>query len=186
MEKSILVVDCQNDFINGSLSCLNGDEVVKNIVSFINLNENAKVFYSCDWHKKSNKSFKVNGGIWPVHCVENTLGSRLHQEFYENVKKRNQSANNKKNIFFKGMDDCIEEYSAFNAKNYLYENLNEKLKGNIIICGIALEYCVKETILQLLNNGFNVYLYLKGVGYITKEGYEDTLTYLKDIGVKFI
>ncbi len=38
MFKSILIIDCQNDFISGSLGCDNGEIAVKNIINGRGLN----------------------------------------------------------------------------------------------------------------------------------------------------
>ena len=59
--KEILIVDCQYDFIDGSLACGHSEEAVKNIISFINTNPDAKIFYSADNHspkplRKTSKS----------------------------------------------------------------------------------------------------------------------------------
>ena len=55
----LVVVDCQNDFIDGSLGCYHSKEVVENIVKYIKENK-IKPVYSMDWHSKENKSFKEN------------------------------------------------------------------------------------------------------------------------------
>ena len=88
MNKSLIVVDCQYDFIDGSLACINAENAVKNIIDFINENPKLNVYYSCDWHSENNKSFKRHGGIWPDHCVQNKRGSEIHKDFYSKIKKK--------------------------------------------------------------------------------------------------
>lgn len=186
MEKSILVVDCQYDFINGSLACEHGEEAVDNIIKFINNNKNYYVCYSCDWHIVANRSFKENGGIWPVHCVQNTQGANLHRKFYEDIENNEQLPSGESNIFYKGIDNDIEEYSAVNAKNIERKSIKEKINGNVIVCGIASEYCVKETVKELLKEGFKVALYEDGVAYVNENEHKKTLEELKSLGVEII
>lgn len=186
LDKGIIVVDCQNDFISGSLACHMGEEAVDNIINLINTNKDSKVFYSCDWHSKSNKSFEVNGGIWSVHCLEHEKGSELHQNFYKNIENVKQSPLNAKNIFYKGQYDEIEEYSSFCAKNSKGESLNNKIPKKVIVCGIASEYCVRETIKELLKYDFKVSLLLDGVGYVDKEDHNKNIEELKSLDINII
>lgn len=186
MRKSILIVDCQNDFISGSLACNNGEEAVENIIKLLNQNKDLKVYYSLDWHSENNKSFKINGGIWPVHCVANKFGSKLHEKFYKELKNQNHSPNNEELLFFKGKDDYVEQYSAYNAENIFGHKINDVLDKDVIVCGIASEFCVRETIEALIEKGFNVEVYLEGIGYVERKGHDETLTNLKGKEVKFI
>ncbi|MDY5731498.1 MAG: hypothetical protein SPL05_08250 [Eubacteriales bacterium] len=48
MQKSLIVVDCQYDFITGTLACINAEKAVANIIEYINANPNIEVFYSAD------------------------------------------------------------------------------------------------------------------------------------------
>lgn len=187
MEKSLLVIDCQNDFISGSLACEHAKEAVDYIAKYINEND-VRPIYTMDWHTEKNKSFVENGGIWPAHCVMNTNGSKIHKDFSETedmLKAPGLTNNN----YFKGTNDDVEEYSAYNAS---FPGLGKRIKlsenisRDIIVCGIATEYCVKETILELLKNGFNVFLLKNGLGYVTKEGHLQTLKELEDKGVILI
>ncbi|WP_184107883.1 isochorismatase family protein, partial [Borreliella lanei] len=69
-----------------------------------------------------------------------------------------------KKVFFKGTDQYYDSYSGF------YDDYTKKkqtglqlyLKNNSIntlfIAGLALDFCVKETILDAINLGFQVYL----------------------------
>lgn len=185
-EKSILIIDCQNDFITGSLACKNSEKAISHIVDFINKNPEFNVFYSCDYHKITNKSFQKNGGIWPDHCVEGTEGALLSQEFLLGIKDKSNSPQNTEIIFRKGMNDDIEEYSAYNALNIKNKRLYEMLDKNIIICGIATEYCVKETILELIKNGFNVTILANGLGYVDETNHTNTLKNFKEKGIDII
>ena len=104
--KSLIVVDCQYDFIDGSLACENAESAVKRIIRYINDND-LRVFYSMDWHSRYNRSFKVNGGIWPEHCVQGERGARIHEDFFKLVEK-DEARPSDENVFYKGMDDEID------------------------------------------------------------------------------
>ena len=115
MVDDLIIVDCQYDFIDGSLACQHSKEAVEYLVDFINTHP-VRALYTSDWHKETNKSFKVNGGIWPVHCVAGTHGAAVSEDFAKGIKEKANHPG-KENLFLKGQNDDVEEYSAFNGVN---------------------------------------------------------------------
>ena len=96
---SLVIVDCQYDFIDGSLACSGSHEAVAYLINFINRHE-MEVLYTSDWHSPANRSFKVNGGIWPIHCVAGEKGSALDRHFFADIiDVKNRP--NEENIFHK-------------------------------------------------------------------------------------
>jgi len=182
--KSLIVVDCQYDFIDGSLACENSEQAVYRIIDYINKND-IRVYYSMDWHTRDNESFKINGGVWPVHCVQGEKGARLHDGFYRLV-DHEKNRPNEENVFYKGMDDEVEEYSAYNAKNSRDEILKDVLDGGVVVSGIASEFCVRETVLALLAGGYRVEILEEGLGYVDSSEHKKNLKELEKKGVRII
>jgi len=179
MNKSLIVVDCQYDFIDGSLACINAENAVAEIIGYINENPGLNVYYSCDWHSENNKSFKRHGGIWPEHCVAGQRGSEIHEDFFSKIKDE-KNRPDEDNIFYKGLDDEVEEYSAFEAKNVKDFALKDIVDQNIMVCGIASEYCCRETALEFAKAGKNVEFLSDKVAYVNKDDHEKNLEDLKD------
>lgn len=182
--KTLVVVDAQNDFISGSLACQESDKALNGIISFIEKNPDARVVYTADWHRATNKSFKKSGGIWPVHCVQDTEGAELYKGFYE--LSRQDARPCPKNIFKKGKADDIEEYSACRGTNEKGDILEESLEGEILVAGFASEYCVRETLMGLCQKGLDAALYLPGVAYVDKKDHEKNLKDLEEQGFKIV
>lgn len=182
--KTLVIVDAQNDFISGSLACQGSEEAIKNIVSYIECEPDMDVVYTADWHSKTNGSFKENGGIWPVHCVEDTEGAALYEGFYE--LKREDARPNESNVFKKGKRDDVEEYSACRGVNDKGDVLEEAIKGDILVAGFASEYCVRETLLGLAEKGHSVAPYLPGVAYVDKKDHEKNIEDLEAKGFQLI
>lgn len=180
--KDILVVDCQYDFIDGSLACGHSEEAVKNIVEFINANPDAKVYYSADWHSLNHCSYTQNGGTWPVHCNANTHGAEIHTSFYHEVKNPSQRPNDA-NIYYKGDDDSREEYSAFNARNKAGHELNQDIGNDVIVVGIASEFCVRESVIALLKSGRNVEVPVELLAWVDESGHRKNIQELSSMGV---
>ena len=76
--RALIIVDVQNDFCpGGALAVSRGHEIVPILNSWIADAAAARVpvFASRDWHPADHVSFKVRGGPWPPHCIQNTHGA---------------------------------------------------------------------------------------------------------------
>ncbi|MBQ9434241.1 MAG: isochorismatase family protein [Synergistaceae bacterium] len=181
--KDILVVDCQYDFINGTLACIHSEEAVKNIIAYINANPSARVFYSADAHSLKHCSYIPNGGTWPVHCQAGTHGAELHSSFTTDIINPEQRPT-ESNTFYKGTRDDREEYSAFWAGNNAGQNLCEVLGQDVLICGIATEFCVKETVKEFVYTWRNIEVCADMLGWVDDEGHKKTLEELSAWGAE--
>lgn len=144
---ALLIMDLQNDFCpGGSLPCANGDRIVLGINRILNLFP--YVFATRDSHPESHVSFAEQGGPWPTHCVEGTYGAELHTGLkYEAIDE----------IFQKGQDSQIDAYSVLEGLGFLERLKKEKIK-RVFVCGLAIEYCIRATVLDLIKAGFKTYV----------------------------
>lgn len=164
---AILVVDFQNDFVDGSLAVSGAKELVLPIEEFIirlwYTANNITYIFTKDVHPVQHCSFKENGGLWPAHCVEDTHGAEFAftTEFIDEFLPKLE---NTMILFKKGQEEDREEYSPFNLEvktRDLLENRYLKL-GQIndietfYVFGLATDYCVKNTTLDLVAAGFKV------------------------------
>jgi len=147
--KALIVVDVQNDFCpGGSLAVAHGDEVVPPLNKLVGefLDRGEPVYKTRDWHPARTKHFAAYGGVWPVHCVQNTPGAEFHANLLDDPRI---------NIISKGIDDRADGYSGFDGTN-LGELLREEGVAEIWVGGLATDYCVKETVLDGVRQGFKV------------------------------
>lgn len=179
---ALLIIDCQHDFVDGSLACEHADEAISALISEINKHPGLRVCYSADDHSPENGSFLENGGSWPVHCVRGTRGAAIVEPFSQEIREEAQKPG-KKNLFFKGRDDQIEEYSAFAARRESGESLHEQLPEDVQVSGIASEFCVRETCLDLKKAGFNVQLFVPGLAWVNHEEHLKNLEDLQSQGI---
>ena len=148
-KKALIVVDVQNDFCpGGSLAVANGDEVVAPLNELMKefLERGEPVFKTRDWHPPTAKHFAVYGGIWPVHCVRNTPGAEFHPELVDDPRIT---------IISKGNDESADGYSGFDGTN-LAQILRDQQVKEVWVGGLATDYCVKHTVLDALQQGFEV------------------------------
>ena len=70
--KVLVVVDFQKDFYDkekGSLYVPGAENCVKPICEVIRKEKFDNIIVTLDWHGFKDRSFKENGGEWPVHCL---------------------------------------------------------------------------------------------------------------------
>ncbi len=150
---ALIVVDVQSDFCpGGALPVPDGDRVVPVLNEWIARAEaaGAAVVISRDSHPPDHCSFRPQGGPWPVHCVRGTTGAAFHPDL-----TIPEGA-----IFVdKATTPGIENYSDFAATG-LGDRLRERGVRRVWVGGLALDYCVRATVLDGLAEGFEVHLIL--------------------------
>ncbi len=141
----LIVVDVQNDFCpGGALAVKDGDAVVP-VINDV-MRGFGIVVASKDWHPAESSHFDS----WPVHCVAKTHGADLHAGL--NAEKISR-------MFLKGTEPGQDGFSAFDATS---ANMEKYLKmqevERVFVCGLATDYCVKETALSSIKAGFDTYV----------------------------
>jgi nicotinamidase/pyrazinamidase len=145
----LVVVDIQNDFCpGGALAVKDGDKVVPVLNKYIGKfrEAGAPILFTRDWHPPDHSSFKAQGGPWPPHCVQNSEGAGFHPNL--NVPPEG--------VVVSKADKKDEAYSFFKGTD-LAERLKERGIKRLLVGGLATDYCVKETVLDGLKYGFEVF-----------------------------
>lgn len=153
---ALVIVDVQNDFCpGGALAVARGDEVVEPLNRLIERFSRAglPIFATRDWHPERTSHFRDYGGVWPAHCVQGTKGAEFHPDLKLNENVVTLS---------KGMAADEDSYSGFQAVDQNGTPLAELLRRagveRIFVGGLATDYCVKQTVLDGLKQGFQVVL----------------------------
>ncbi|UPA17394.1 nicotinamidase (plasmid) [Borrelia coriaceae] len=153
---ALILVDIQNDFLEaGSLPVPQGDKIIPLINQLQHCFEH--IVATKDWHPENHISFSnhANHKAWPKHCIQNTWGS----EFPKNLNIEKIKA-----VFLKGQNKNYDSYSGFyddsNKKNKtgLFHYLHSNAIDTVFVVGLALDYCVRETIIDAHNLKFQSYL----------------------------
>ena len=159
MTRALLIVDVQNDFVEGGSLGVDGGRAVAARISdhlAAHADEYALVIASRDWHDPDSS----NGGhfhaagtepdfstTWPVHCVATASGSDYAPGL--DVSRITHHVR-------KGMG--VPAYSAFEGVledgRSLAELLSEQGVTDLDVVGIATDYCVRSSVLDARANGF--------------------------------
>jgi len=183
LEYAFIGVDLQNDFghKDGTLYVKGGEELDE-VGNEVPDRFDANVFWTQDWHPANHCSFKTNGGIWPVHCVQYKWGSQILDGIFALFG----------DVYIKkGEDQNVDSYSAFFDNDKKKQTaLHGLLQGigvkKLLVMGIATDYCVKFTVLDAISLGYEVYVYLPGCRGVSPETTEAAIKEMEAAGAIII
>jgi len=102
--------------------------------------------------------FKDFGGVWPVHCIQRTLGAAFHPK----LKLPGDAV-----MLYKGMDPAKDSYSSFQAEDSRGERFSRLLNRlkikELWIAGLATDYCVKFSTRDAFKHGFKVKILIDAI-----------------------
>ena len=170
--EALILVDLQNDFLpGGALAVPRGDEVLPVARRLIPRFEH--VVATQDWHPADHQSFATQHPgqspgalvdlhglpqvLWPDHCVQGSPGARFAEEL-----TLADAA-----VFQKGCRVDVDSYSGFfdNGRTEatgLEAHLRERGVKTLAVLGLATDYCVRFTVLDALDLGFDIKLIVDG------------------------
>ena len=157
---ALILVDVQPDFLpGGALPVAGGDRILAPLRRLLDRDPCALYVATQDWHPRGHISFAsshpgrapfdvvtVHGHeqtLWPDHCVQGSPGARLHPDLpWERIAA----------VIRKGTDAGTDSYSGF-RNNWdaagarpptgLAGYLRERGITDVLLCGLARDFCVK-------------------------------------------
>jgi len=167
----LLLVDLQPDFMpGGALPVTEGDQVLAPVRALLDRSLFSLVVATQDWHPPDHISFasqhrnrrpfdsiQLYGKpqvLWPDHCVQDTPGAELHH----GLPQASFAA-----VIRKGSDRLVDSYSTF-RNNWNAEGrrpptglagfLRERSVGEVVLAGLARDFCVLWSALDAVDAGF--------------------------------
>lgn len=157
--RALILVDIQNDFLpGGALAVPDGDAVIP-VANRLAARDDLfdLVIATQDFHPADHQSFAAQHPgrapgelidlhglpqiLWPVHCVQGTRGAAFADTLDTARVDR---------VFPKGTDPEIDSYSGFFDNGHrkatgLGDYLRERGVREVVVVGLATDYCVKAT-----------------------------------------
>lgn len=165
--RALIVVDLQKDFLpGGALGVPGGDGIIPAVNRLAAAFET--VVLTQDWHPRGHSSFASSHPgrqvyerveafygpqvLWPDHCVMGTEGA----EFAPGLAIPHASL-----ILRKGLHAAVDSYSAFleadrRTRTGLDGWLASRGIGEVVICGLATDFCVAWTAIDARRFGLAV------------------------------
>lgn len=196
--RALLVIDVQNDFMpGGALAVSEGDQIVP-LVNQLG-GQFQHVVLTQDWHPPAHASFASSHAgkkpfevielsygpqtLWPDHCIQQSHGAQFHPGL--NIPHAQL-------IVRKGGTQQVDSYSAFieadqTTSTGLAGNLRERGIDTLVLCGLALDFCVAWSALHARREGFATYVVLDACRAIDTDGSRAAaMTRMQAAGVQFI
>ena len=201
-----LRIDEQVDFVpGGSLPVTDGVSAIfaGNEINQI-YNDNIKMtVFSKDFHPNDHVSFadnhnvsvfsvkeitlpdgsKDNQVMWPIHCVQGMPGAEFHPSQIINTSKPNF-------VVQKGKNSMVDSYSCFGdaygrkfEDTKLHELLQEHGIKNVVVTGLAGDYCVAYTAKDAAKLGYKVCVPLWATRAVAADSFDKEKAEMVDLGV---
>jgi nicotinamidase-related amidase len=181
MATALVIIDVQNDFCSGGPLAVPDAEAILPTVNRL-IDGHARVVLTQDWHPPKHVSFaschpgrhaftsiSLSYGeqmLWPDHCVAGTAGA----DFHVGLQIPPAAA-----VVRKGFRDDIDSYSAFFENDLATPvGLDALLRSwdtaEIVLAGLATDYCVLHTALDGRRLGYAVTVVESGCRGIDRDG----------------
>ncbi|MET4620513.1 nicotinamidase/pyrazinamidase [Arthrobacter sp. 2762] len=175
MSRALIIVDVQNDFCEGgSLSVEGGAAVAGAITEYVDANQQHfdHIVATQDWHIEPGSHFSDEPDMvdsWPPHCRARTKGAELHEdldpEYIQAYFRKGQYT-----AAYSGFEGVLAPEDDvpsgdLKAGSAVSEVLDEDAIGlddwlqshdveEVVVVGIATDYCVKATALDAVQAGY--------------------------------
>ena len=162
---ALIVVDVQNDFCPGGALAVPDDDAVVPVINRLAARF-ANVVLTQDWHPAGHASFASSHAgkkpfdvvalpygpqvLWPDHCIQATPGADFHPAL---------AVPHAQMIVRKGYRRDVDSYSGFleadrKTPTGLAGYLRERGIAEVVIVGLATDFCVAWTALDARRLGF--------------------------------
>lgn len=198
MAKALIIVDAQNDFVEGgSLAVDGGKHAMRKLAGYLTENHEDYdlVVTTQDWHIDPKGHFAESPDFintWPVHCVAETQGSEIVAPLAQTIGELILNKGIVLERVFKGEYEAA--YSGFEGRTgnqsmlpnaSLAELLDFYDVTEVDVTGLATDYCVKATAMDAVKEGFETTVLSEYCAGIHEDGVEALLTNgFADAGVK--
>ena len=175
--KILIVVDMQNDFLEGSLRNEEGIKIIDNVVKKINdYNKNGyDIIATRDTHTINYLNTQEGKNLPVVHCVKNTLGWEINKDIKEALKEVL--------IFDK------PSFGSLDLANYLkekYENNQNEIEIELV--GVCTDICVISNALLIKASLPEVKMYVDAscCAGVSIESHKSALSAMKSCQIEII
>lgn len=143
MQKYVIVVDVQNDFVNGALANSDAQKKIPAIVDFINSQPGGTTFiYTLDTHEK-NYMESLEGQKLPVpHCIRDTPGWELKYEVGSALQEKMRVGEKVQGVL-------KETFGSVDLMNYFKDKRAQEHDIEIEVVGFCTDICVLSTVILL-------------------------------------
>lgn len=179
MKQVLIVVDMQNDFINGTLGSKEAEAIVPNVKKKIKKykENNEMIFVTQDTHYDNYLDTNEGKHLPIKHCIVNTDGWKLHDEIYNELKQSSA------NYILKHTFGSLELINRL--KKYVPNDEKEQNEWTFELIGLCLDACVisNAILIKTCFPGAQVLINLDCTAGITPEKFVATKNILSSLQI---
>jgi nicotinamidase/pyrazinamidase len=151
----LVLVDVQRDFVSGTLAVPDAPAAVPVLARYVRefARRGLPIVATRDWHPSGHCSFRDRGGPWPPHCIAGTPGAGFDERL---------SLGPDAIVISKAVSEERDAYSGFEGTE-LDLRLRKLGARRLFVGGLATDYCVRATVHDALEHGYEVFLLLDGI-----------------------
>jgi len=154
---ALVVVDVQNDFADpaGGLYVDGGEQIIAGVNDAVDavIAAGGHVFYTQDWHPPTTPHFAKDGGSWPVHCVRDTWGARLHPGLTVDGPVVRKGTGGEDGYSGFSVRDPVSGDESTTELSSLLADVGVR---RVVVVGLAGDVCVQATALDARRLGYDV------------------------------
>jgi nicotinamidase/pyrazinamidase len=181
--KALIITDVQNDFCEGgSLEVQGGSDVARAINDHLARSRYDHVVATKDFHIDPGSHFSDNPDYltsWPRHCVVGTVGAEFHPDL---------ETDSIEAVFTKGQYSAA--YSGFEGACRVGIPLTDWLRqrgvDEVVVVGIATDYCVLATAQDAARAGFTTTVLTDLTAGVAPDTTNQAINELRSAGVAVI
>lgn len=196
-QTALIVIDMQNDFCEGGALAVAGGASIVPVVNRL-ISGYDHVILTQDWHPRAHSSFASRHVgqepfdtvdmpygeqvLWPDHCIQGSEGAAFHPQLEWTKAEL---------VIRKGFRVELDSYSAFRENDRetptgLAGYLRERGIGDLVLCGLAFDYCVAWSALDARHFGFSAKVMEEATASIDLDGSKAKMRQaMEEAGVTF-
>lgn len=195
LNRALIVTDVQNDFCEGGSLAVNGGLAAANAIADYLDGPNGKrggydaVVATLDWHVDPGLHFADDPDFvdtWPPHCVADTEGAAWTPVIATMAGRRPFDAVVRKGRYeaaYSGFEGLTADDSEAGGSVRLVDWLRAHDIGEVDVCGIATDHCVRATARDAAEAGFSTAVLTDLCAAVTPATLDATFRELTTVGV---
>ncbi len=170
MKRALVVVDYQNDFIDGSLGFEKAPLIKENILELLK-SFDGDLLFTFDTHYQNYLQTREGKNIPVLHCQDQSLGHKMPDDFSPYLQRARK-------IFKK------ESFGSLDLANFIKEQDYEQIE----FCGLVSHICVFSNIILAFNAALNskIILHSKASASFDEDLEKAAFKILKAYGVEIL
>jgi len=134
--KILVVVDMQNDFIDGALGTPEAQAIVNNVVKKVKEFDGDAIYVTRDTHQPNYLETREGKALPVEHCIAETAGWRLHDAVAAAIRHAAADSHKSVHVFQK------DTFGSVDLGKYLERLSEQQSIDEVMIVGLCTDICV--------------------------------------------